>query len=101
MKNEAKTQEIKCIELYVSPMKERNIDKYGYDSEQCECCGKIIKSTDSKIVHMGTDWLAYNTIETELINGVEYIIGTDVETQGFFKIGNDCAKKMKGFTFNI
>jgi hypothetical protein len=82
-------------------MRERNLEKNGYADNQCECCGKIMKPSDSKIVHMGTDWLAYNTTETYNVNGIEYILGTNVETQGYFKIGNECAKKMKGFIFDI
>ena len=91
--------EIKTMELYVSPMRERNIDKYGYDSDSCECCGKKLKGDAYKVVHMGCDWRAYNTDDVTIINGISIIDGTDMETQGFFPIGNDCAKKMKGFTF--
>ncbi len=90
--------EIKTMELYVSPMRERNIDKYGYDFDSCECCGKKLKG-EHKVVHMGCDWLAYNTNDVTIINGIPMITGTDMETQGTFPIGNDCAKKMKGFTF--
>jgi len=92
------TTEIKTMELYVSPMRERNIEKYGYDFDTCECCGKTLKG-EYKMVYMGTDWKAYNTTELEERNGVDYFIGTDTEIQGTFPIGNDCAKKMKGFTF--
>lgn len=93
------TNEIKKMELYVSPMKQRNIDKNGYDSDQCECCGRLMKDSEYLSVHMGTDWMAYNVDGVTITDGIAYITGTDVETQGFFKIGNDCAKKMKGFTF--
>ena len=91
--------EIKTMELYVSPMKERNIDKYGRQPNQCKCCGRLIKNTEYLSVNMGVDWLAYNTNEIETRNQINYFIGTDVEIQGSFSIGNDCAKKMKGFTF--
>ena len=91
--------EIKSMELYVSPMRERNLDKYGYDSDSCECCGKKLNLDSCKMVHMGTDWMAYNTDDVTIIDGIAYITGTNVETQGFFPIGNDCAKKMNGFTF--
>jgi hypothetical protein len=93
--------EIKSMELYVSPMRERNLDKYGYDSDSCECCGKKLNLDQSKSVHMGTDWMAYNTDDVTIIDGIAYITGTNVETQGFFPIGNDCAKKMNGFTFKF
>ena len=58
-----------------------------------------MKDSDRKYVCMGTDWEAYNTNEFEERDGINYFVGTDTEIQGFFPIGNDCAKKMKGFTF--
>jgi hypothetical protein len=93
------TNEIKKMKLYVSPMKERNIEKHGQRGNQCECCGRLMKDAEYLMVHMGVDWNAYNVGETTLINEVDFITGTNVESQGFFPIGNDCAKKMKGFTF--
>lgn len=93
------TNEIKTMELYVSPMKEKNMDKYGGQANQCECCGRLMKESEYLTVAMGVDWLAYNTNQIETRNQVNYFIGTDVEIQGIFPIGNDCAKKMKGFTF--
>ena len=91
--------EIKKMKLYVSPVKERNIEKFGQRGNQCECCGKLMKEDNHLMVHMGVDWIAYNVGDTTTINEVDFITGTDVESQGFFPIGNDCAKKMKGFTF--
>ena len=102
MKNNTKQMDettIKTMELYVSPMRERNLEKHGMHGDQCECCGRMMKPTESKMVHMGVDWMAYNTDQTTIIDGIEWINGTDMHSQGFFKIGNDCAKKMKGFTF--
>lgn len=87
--------------LYESPMKERNEEKYGLICNQCICCGKPMKENNNLFVHMGTDWEAYNTNLTNVISGIEYINGTNIESQGIFPIGNDCAKKMKGFTFTI
>lgn len=90
--------EIKTMELYVSPMRERNIEKLGEFSNQCICCGKEVKG-QHKVVYMGTDWMAYNTTIITRIKGLPFIADTGVEIQGAFPIGNDCAKKMKGFTF--
>jgi hypothetical protein len=97
--NTNNVSDIKSMELYVSPMRERNLDKYGEDTNQCISCGKLMKDSDRKYVCMGTDWEAYNTNESEERDGIDYFVGTDTEIQGFFPIGNDCAKKMKGFTF--
>ena len=81
----------KTCELYVSPIKERNIEKFGHVSNQCECCGKIMTDGESKMVHMNTLWLVMeNTILTD-----EDALNHGFESQGYFSIGNSCAKKMK------
>ncbi len=82
-------------QLYESPKKEQNIEKYGEIESQCICCGKPMKDGQKLYVHMNTDWLAVApniTVE----NCLEL---TGAESQGCFPIGNDCAKKMIGFTF--
>ena len=87
-----KTQTIK---LYESPKKEANLDKYGELIDQCICCGKPMKSGEKLYVHMNTDWLAVNPTITE----ETCLELTGADSQGCFPIGNDCAKKMIGFTF--
>lgn len=84
-------------ELYESPMKERNEEKYGLQSEQCICCGKPMKLGEKLYVHMNTDWMAVNPTIDE--KDCEKLTGA--ESQGCFPIGNDCAKKMLGFTFSL
>ncbi len=79
------------VELYESPSKESNSDGYGeLVSNQCICCYKPMKESEVKMVHMNTSWKAmHNSIKTEddaLIHGFE--------SQGYFPIGNSCAKKM-------
>jgi hypothetical protein len=71
-------------------MKERNIDKYGESSDMCECCGKRMTENETKMVHMNTNWMAmHNSIVTE--NDAQK---HGFESQGYFIIGNSCAKKM-------
>lgn len=78
-------------ELYESPMKERNQNKYRCNTDSCVCCGKPIKDLEmAKYVHMNTNWMAMH---------VSIITDDDAEghgftSQGYFPIGNDCAKKM-------
>jgi len=84
-------------ELYVSPILQRNLDKYGQSEDQCVCCGKPMKKTDQKHVHMNTNWLAVHPTITE----EKCLEITGAESQGCFPIGNDCAKKMEGFVFQI
>jgi hypothetical protein len=84
-------------ELYESPAKDKNVEKYGVIGNQCICCMKPLK--ENKIitwVHVNTDYMALNP---KLINEENCIELTGAESQGCFKIGNSCAKKMKGFTF--
>ena len=83
-------------ELYVSPMLDRNLDKYGQSDNQCICCGKPMKPDDKQYVHMNTNWLAVHSSITD----VKCLEMTGAESQGMFPIGNECAKKMKGFIFN-
>lgn len=90
--------EIKTIELYNSPLRDKNEEKYGTTSgNQCICCMKPMKDGETKMVHMTTDWVAIN-VDTDK-NGV---INEEHQSQGFFPIGNSCAKKMpKEFIFNL
>lgn len=82
-------------ELYESPLKERNEEKYGSSCDTCICCGKPMKKGQRLYVQMNTKWLAVNpTIPEE-----KFLEMTGAESQGCFPIGNDCAKKMVGFTY--
>jgi len=84
---------MKTMELYESPMLERNQEKYGNNDNQCVCCGKPMKKGKCFFVHMNTGWEAVS-IDVTYENCKEE---TGFESQGWFPIGNDCAKKMKGF----
>lgn len=83
------------MELYESPMKEKNKKKYGLSTDQCICCGKPMKSGPKLYVQMNTDWLAVSPT----IDEKDFLKYTAAESQGCFPIGNDCAKKMLGFTY--
>jgi hypothetical protein len=76
--------------LYESPMKERNEDKYGHLSFQCICCFKPMADGESKMVHMNTNWNAMDISIIEENDAEKH----DFESQGYFHIGNSCAKKM-------
>lgn len=80
--------------LYISPMRDRNELKYGCDG--CICCMRPLKNDDSYYVHINTDMAALNP---EIVNEENCEELTGSESQGCFPIGNDCAKKMKGFVF--
>ena len=93
--NNAKQNTMNTKPLYESPIRERNLDKYGESSNQCICCGKPMKKGEKLYVHMNTNWLAVNPT----IDEKDCLQMTGAESQGCFPIGNDCAKKMLGFTF--
>lgn len=78
------------IDLYQSPVYEKNMRKYGERDLQCVCCGKPMKEGDNKMVHMNTNWKAMNNTIKDHIDA--YIYG--LESQGYFFIGEECAKKM-------
>lgn len=63
-----------------SKNKERNLEKYGDNSNSCICCGK--PTGTNLFVHMTTDWQMVN-------EGDEKKVGN---SQGFFPIGRECSK---------
>lgn len=78
-------------ELYESPSRERNEDKYGtLAGNQCICCMKPMKDGETKWVHMNTAWLAVDVSVSE--ENCRELTGAD--SQGCFNIGDSCAKKM-------
>lgn len=83
--------------IYESPNRESNFEKYGHLSEQCICCGKPMKEGEKLYIHMNVLGLAVNPSISEN----DFVELTGATSQGCFPIGNDCAKKMKGFTFNM
>ena len=85
MKNEQNTKK-----LYISP----KANFRGFEHE-CICCGRKLDSKHNVWVHMNVEWVAVNPEIPE--EDCEKVTGA--ESQGWFQIGNECAKKMKGFTF--
>lgn len=81
--------------LYESPQKEQNNENYGEFGSECICCGKPMAAGSCQWVHMNEKWQAVNPLLKE--DEVEGVTG--FRSQGCFPVGNECAKKMKGFTF--
>ena len=83
------TQFVTTHKLYESPQRDANEEKYGTRSaNQCICCMKPMQSGETKMVHMNTNWMAVRND----IHDTKLMTGSD--SQGFFCIGNSCAKKM-------
>lgn len=80
--------------LYESSQRERNAEKYGTTpGNQCICCMKPMKDGECKMIQMNTKWLAVSSF----IDEKDCLRLTGAESQGFFHIGNNCARHMKGF----
>jgi len=82
-------------ELYRSPSRDKNEDKFGVLSgNQCICCMRPMKDVEVNYVHMNEDWKAVQDNVTDK-NCKEL---TGANSQGLFPIGSTCEKKMpKGF----
>jgi hypothetical protein len=78
------------MELYQSPTS--TFDGQHYE---CVCCGRKLKDNHNQYVHLNTNWVAVHPS----IDEFDFIKVTGSESQGWWKIGNECAKKMKNFTF--
>ena len=84
---------MKTHPIYSSPRKEANEDKYGNNSDACACCGK--PTSENLFIHASTHWVAVNSVNEDLSE-------LNMESQGFFPIGSNCAKKFpKEFIFKL
>ena len=86
------TQTLKLLEamettpLIQSSKYDQNIEIYGDHSNTCFCCGK--RTAQKQFVHYTTSGDLVNTEQEDLSS-------IDRESQGFFPIGSECAKKYK------
>lgn len=79
---------MKTYPIYESSKKEANENLLGLHPNSCVCCG--LKTAEKFFIHVSTDWLAVNTDKTFK------------ESQGFFPIGPECAKKFPNeFIFKL
>ena len=86
--------EYKETELKQSKNYERNIDLYGDHLDTCLICGKRTSKNDY-VIHMADNWKMCNLPTDEGFP-------EDIDSQGFWTVGNDCAKKFpKEFIFKI
>jgi len=78
---------MKTLEFLISEKFDSNIEKYGYNENSCDCCGKQLKSKS---------W-AVNTIEgPEVIPASvtdQEIENEGLYSQGLFYLGASCIKK--------
>jgi hypothetical protein len=78
---------MKELEFIQTENFEANIDRYGYNENTCECCGKQLKNKK---------W-AVNTLEGPTVIEAnitdEEIEASGLYSQGLFYLGSDCIKK--------
>lgn len=85
--------EIKTHELIKSNKYDSNVERLGYHADTCECCGR--RTAEKQFVHYTTSGDVVNSEQEDLSS-------IDRESQGFFPIGPECAKKYpKEFIFNL
>ena len=76
------------FEIYESPKKYANEERLGSHSNSCICCGLL--TAEKFFIHATTDWVAIDEIDADKV----------ANSQGFFPIGPECAKKFpKEFIF--
>ena len=92
-----KNQEL-TMELYDSPMKERNEENIHQGADNCICCARKMKAGEVLFVHINENGMAVNP---QIVTDENCKELTGADSQGAFPIGNSCAKKMKGFTFTM
>lgn len=79
---------MKTYHIYESSKKEANEERLGLHTNSCVCCG--LRTAEKLFIHTSTDWLAVDT--DKMFN----------ESQGFFPIGPECAKKFPNeFIFKL
>lgn len=79
---------MKTTAIPQSPRYENNIDRLGEHSNTCVCCG--LRTAEKNFIHATTDWLAIDEKDSANVEN----------SQGFFPIGPECAKKLpKEFIF--
>jgi hypothetical protein len=77
--------------LYESPKRDDNEEKYGHIlANQCICCMKPMADNETYMVHMSTEWLAMDNSIVTTTDAEKH----GLESQGYFPVGNTCAKKM-------
>ena len=82
---------IKTHVIFESPKKEDNETRFGIHANSCVCCGK--PTDENLFIHASTNWVAVSTDSEDLSE-------INMESQGFFPIGSNCAKKFtKEFIF--
>jgi len=93
METKSQTNTYLVCELYISPVRDRNEEKYGFNENQCICCKKPIKDIENSYwIHMNEGgYVLNNKIVTE--ENTESLTG--YRSMGCFPIGNECAKKFK------
>lgn len=74
-------------EFIKSPRFEDNIDKYGYNSNTCICCGRQLKDKTNAVITIEGPMVIEAHITEEQIDAAGLV------SQGVFYLGSTCIKK--------
>ena len=77
------------VPLYVSPARDGNYKRYG-DCEACICCNRPMKKNEGKLIHMT---IFHTALHNSILDESD-ATALGFYSQGYFPIGNSCAKKM-------
>ena len=66
---------------------EANIEKYGYDSNTCKCCGKPLNDKTNAVITIEGPMVIEAHITEEQIDAAGLV------SQGVFYLGSNCIKK--------
>ena len=80
------------VPLYISPAFERNEKRFGNanSNEACICCARPMKENEGKLIHMT---IFHTALHNSIIEEAD-ATALGFYSQGYFPIGNSCAKKM-------
>ena len=80
-------KELKPIEFVMTSKFEDNIERYGYNDNTCECCGKPIKNIQFAVFTIeGPEVVLADVTDEDLTEQGLY-------SQGMYNIGPECIKR--------
>ena len=87
IKKNKQMKELKPIDFIITSKFDDNIERYGYNDNTCQCCGKPIKNIQFAVFTVeGPDVVLADVTDEDLAEQGLY-------SQGLYNIGPECIKK--------
>ena len=87
IKKNKQMKELKHIDFIITSKFDDNIERYGYNDNTCQCCGKPIKNIQFAVFTVeGPDVVLADVTDEDLAEQGLY-------SQGLYNIGPECIKK--------